>query len=85
MIEGRPVVYDLGAQFRHGQLNYIELSIGPGRLPLQHAALGVGINHQDFMVPQGQSAGDIDGGRGLADAALLIDQADDHFQYPFRR
>jgi hypothetical protein len=80
MIEGPAVVSDLGAQFRHGQLNYIELAVGPGRLPLQHAALGIGIDHQDFEIPRGQSACQVDGGRGLADPAFLIDQADDHVQ-----
>jgi hypothetical protein len=43
-------------------------------------ALGVGIDHQDAYVVDSQGGGEVDGGRGFADAALLVGNCEDSAQ-----
>ena len=48
-------------------------------------ALGVEVDHQHPVVELGQSGAQVDGGRGLADAALLVGDGDDPGQLPLHR
>ena len=45
-----------------------------GRGPIEGAALRVGIDEQDTVVPSGERVGDVDGERRLPDPALLIQE-----------
>src|SRR3546814_3043234 len=46
--------------------------------PVERGALRIGVDDDDRLAALGQFAGQVRGERGLADAALLVEQGDDH-------
>jgi hypothetical protein len=51
---------------------------GAGHFPIQGTALGVGVNKQDMPSLSGQGCCNVNGNRGLADAAFLVENPNNH-------
>src|SRR4030095_4807404 len=51
---------------------------GAAHFPLQGAALGIGVNEQDMPSLSGEGGCHVHGNRGLADAAFLVENPDNH-------
>lgn len=53
--------------------------------PVEGRALGIGVDQHDALALPGPGSGEVQGEGGLAGAALLVEQGDDHGRLPVWR